>query len=45
MRRTIRQRENRLDSLPENLAGRLHGLNDYEFMDDEARDAFDELTD
>ena len=45
MRRTIRQRENRLDSLPDTLAGRLHGLNDYEFMDDEAREAFDALTD
>ncbi|MBA4171042.1 MAG: VWA domain-containing protein, partial [Chloroflexi bacterium] len=40
MRRTARQRENRLDALPPNLAGRLHGLRDYEFMDDDARDAF-----
>jgi uncharacterized protein with von Willebrand factor type A (vWA) domain len=45
MRRTARQRENRLDALPETLAGRLHGLRDYEFMDDQARDAFNELTD
>ena len=45
MRRTARQRENRLDALPPNVAGRLHGLRDYEFMDDEARDAFNELTD
>lgn len=45
MRRTARQRENRLDALPPNLAGRLHGLRDYEFMDDAARDAFNELTD
>lgn len=45
MRRTARQRENRLDALPRGLAGRLHGLNDYEFMDDDARDAYDELTD
>ncbi len=44
-RRTARQRENRLDALPPNLAGRLHGLRDYEFMDDAARDAFTELTD
>ncbi|MDQ3689970.1 MAG: VWA domain-containing protein [Chloroflexota bacterium] len=43
--RTARQRENRLDSLPPNLAGRLHGLRDYEFMDDAARDAFSELSD
>ncbi len=45
MRRTARQRENRLDALAPNLAGRLHGLRDYEFMDDAARDAFSELTD
>src|SRR5688500_17192762 len=45
MRRTARQRENRLDALPPNLAGRLNGLRDYEFMDDDARDAFNELTD
>ena len=45
MRRTTRQREYRLDALPENLAGRLHGLRDYEFVDDEARDAFTALTD
>jgi len=45
MRRTARQRENRLDALPPNLAGRLHGLQDYEFMDDAARNAFAELTD
>ncbi|MGH2446665.1 MAG: vWA domain-containing protein [Candidatus Limnocylindria bacterium] len=45
MRRTARQKEYRLDALPPNLAGRLHGLSDYEFMDDEARDAFNELSD
>jgi uncharacterized protein with von Willebrand factor type A (vWA) domain len=45
MRRTGRQRENRLDALPPNVAGRLNGLRDYEFMDDEARDAFNALTD
>ena len=45
MRRTARQRENRLDALPPNLAGRLNGLRDYEFMDDAARDAFNALTD
>ena len=27
------------------MAGRLHGLRDYEFMDDAARNAFSELTD
>jgi len=45
MRRTARQRENRLDALPANLAGRLNGLRDYEFMDDTARAAFADLTD
>ena len=45
MRRTTRQRTNRLDALPDTLAGRLNGLRDYEFMDDAARDAFNELTD
>jgi len=45
MRRTARQREYRLDALPSNLAGRLNGLRDYEFMDDGARDAFNQLTD
>ena len=45
MRRTARQRENRLDALPDTLGGRMHGLRDYEFMDDAARDAFNELTD
>jgi uncharacterized protein with von Willebrand factor type A (vWA) domain len=45
MRRTARQRENRLDALPDSLAGRLNGLRDYEFLDDEARDAYAALTD
>jgi uncharacterized protein with von Willebrand factor type A (vWA) domain len=43
-RRTARQREYRLDALPENPAGRINGLRDYEFMDDDARDAFAALT-
>ncbi len=45
MRRTTRQRSDRLDALPETLAGRLNGLREYEFLDDDARDAFTELTD
>jgi uncharacterized protein with von Willebrand factor type A (vWA) domain len=45
LQRTARQRTNRLDALPDTLAGRLNGLRDYEFMDDAARDAFTELTD
>jgi uncharacterized protein with von Willebrand factor type A (vWA) domain len=45
MRRTTRQRSDRLDALPDTLGGRLSGLRDYEFLDDAARDAFTELTD
>ena len=45
LRRTARQRQDRLDALPPNLAGRMHGLSEYEFMDDAARDAFAALTD
>lgn len=45
LRRTGEQRRERLDALPADLAGRLAGLRDYEFMDPEARDAFNALTD
>jgi uncharacterized protein with von Willebrand factor type A (vWA) domain len=45
LRRTAQQRRDRIDALPPNLAGRLHGLRDYEFMDDDARTAFNELSD
>jgi uncharacterized protein with von Willebrand factor type A (vWA) domain len=45
LRRTAQQRRDRLDELPPGLAGRLHGLRDYEFMDPGARDAFNALTD
>jgi uncharacterized protein with von Willebrand factor type A (vWA) domain len=45
LRRTAQQRQDRLDALPPNLAGRLAGLRDYEFMDSNARDAFNALTD
>ncbi len=43
--RAAQQRRDRLDALPPGLAGRLHGLRDYEFMDPAARDAFNSLTD
>jgi uncharacterized protein with von Willebrand factor type A (vWA) domain len=43
--RAAQQRRDRLDALPPSLAGRLHGLRDYEFMDPAARDAFNALTD
>jgi uncharacterized protein with von Willebrand factor type A (vWA) domain len=45
LQRAAQQRRDRLDALPPNLAGRLHGLRDYEFMDPDARDAFNALTD
>lgn len=45
LRRAAQQRHDRLDALPPGLAGRLHGLRDYEFMDPGARDAFNALTD
>ncbi len=45
LRRAAQQRRDRLDALPPGLAGRLHGLRDYEFMDPAARDAFNALTD
>jgi uncharacterized protein with von Willebrand factor type A (vWA) domain len=33
-----------LDGMPQDMAGRLQGLLDYEFVDPEARDAFQELV-
>jgi uncharacterized protein with von Willebrand factor type A (vWA) domain len=45
LRRTGQQRRDRLDALPTSLAGRLNGLRDYEFMDPDARDAFNALSD
>jgi uncharacterized protein with von Willebrand factor type A (vWA) domain len=45
LRRAARQRQDRLDALPRDTAGRMRGLRDYEFMDADARDAFQELTD
>jgi len=45
LRRTAQQRRDRLDALPGDVSGRLHGLRDYEFMDPEARDAFNALSD
>lgn len=45
LQRAAQQRRDRLDALPPNVAGRMHGLRDYEFMDPAARDAFNALTD
>ncbi len=43
MERMARQRQERLDRLPEDLGGRVRGLSDYEFMDDGARERFQEF--
>jgi len=45
LQRAAQQRRDRLDALAPDLAGRLHALRDYEFMDPGARDAFNALTD
>jgi uncharacterized protein with von Willebrand factor type A (vWA) domain len=45
LNRTAQQRRDRLDALPRSVPGRLNGLRDYEFMDPQARDAFNALTD
>jgi uncharacterized protein with von Willebrand factor type A (vWA) domain len=45
LRRTAQQRRERLDTLPPDVAGRLGSLRNYEFMDPDARDAFNALTD
>ncbi len=43
MERIARQRNEQLDRLPDDLGGRVKGLRDYEFVDDEARQKFEEL--
>jgi uncharacterized protein with von Willebrand factor type A (vWA) domain len=43
MDRIARARNEQLDRLPDDLGGRVKGLRDYEFVDDEARQKFDEL--
>jgi uncharacterized protein with von Willebrand factor type A (vWA) domain len=45
LQHAAQQRRDRLDALPPNVAGQLHGLSDYEFMSPAARDAFRALTD
>src|SRR5260370_41351703 len=37
MDRIARQRNDQLDRLPDDLGGRVKGLRDYEFVDDQAR--------
>src|SRR5881409_1895625 len=41
--RIARQRNDQLDRLPDDLGGRVKGLRNYEFVDDEARQKFEEL--
>src|SRR5579871_6757844 len=43
MDRIARQRQDQLDRMPEDLGGRVKALRDYEFVDDEARQKFEEL--
>ena len=43
MERIARQRTEQLDRLPDDLGGQVKGLRDYEFVDDEARQKFEEL--
>ncbi|GCF10755.1 vWA domain-containing protein [Dictyobacter arantiisoli] len=38
-----KRKQNFLDQLPEDVPGQLKGLSDYDFMDDQARDKFNEL--
>src|SRR5438309_5007823 len=41
--RIAKQRQDQLDSMPEDLGGRVKALRDYEFVDDAARQKFEEL--
>ena len=43
MERVARQRQDQLDRMPDDLGGRVKGLRNYEFMDDEARQKFEGL--
>src|SRR5438874_4730390 len=43
MERIARQRKDQLDRMPDDLGGRVKSLRNYEFVDDEARQKFEEL--
>ncbi len=43
MERIARQRNGQLDRLPDDIGGQVKGLRDYEFVDDEARQKFEDL--
>ena len=44
LRRTAQHLRDRLDALPGDAGGRMRQLRDYDFMDSEARQAFEELS-
>src|ERR1700730_4733317 len=43
MEKLAKQRRNQLDRVPDDLGGRMKALRQYEFMDEEAREKFDNL--
>jgi uncharacterized protein with von Willebrand factor type A (vWA) domain len=43
LERMAKQRQKQLDRIPEDLGGRVKALRNYEFMDEEARQKFEEL--
>ena len=43
LEKLARERLDQLDRLPEDLGGRLHGLRDYDFLDPQARQQFEDL--
>ncbi|HVB77832.1 MAG TPA: VWA domain-containing protein [Candidatus Nitrosotalea sp.] len=43
LQRIVAQRQDQLDRVPDDLGGRVKALRDYEFMDDEARQSFEQL--
>jgi uncharacterized protein with von Willebrand factor type A (vWA) domain len=43
MERLAKQRRNQLDRMPDDLGGRMKALRQYEFMDEEAREKFEQL--
>ncbi|HZV53022.1 MAG TPA: VWA domain-containing protein [Candidatus Dormibacteraeota bacterium] len=43
LERIAKQRRNQLDRMPDDLGGRMQALRNYEFMDEQARQKFEEL--
>jgi uncharacterized protein with von Willebrand factor type A (vWA) domain len=43
LERIAKQRRNQLDRMPEDLGGRMQALRNYDFMDEQARQKFEEL--